>query len=179
MKKFHKISCLLITLLMAIAGLFTFPLHVTATYDEGWLWPVKGTREISSAMQENRYLNGKIRDHTGIDIPGSSKTDRMVVTTRSGTVKICHNKDDNARGIYVIIEHEVNEKIMYSAYLHLKPDSIKITEGQQVKQGDQVILEILRLVEKQCNTCAGFLAGPRQVADNPAQIAGSVARCSV
>ncbi|MCZ7672033.1 MAG: peptidoglycan DD-metalloendopeptidase family protein [Chloroflexi bacterium] len=49
--------------------------------------------------------------------------------------------EDNQRwraafGYYVVIGHEVGDETLYSIYAHLEPDSINVSVGKTVKQGD-------------------------------------------
>lgn len=72
--------------------------------------------------------------HNGIDIPVTYKNVRAMA---DGKVILQHNVDDNARGKYIIIEHQLgNGWSYYSYYQHL--NSIAVNYGAIVKAGDTI-----------------------------------------
>jgi hypothetical protein len=83
--------------------------------------------------------NGNGRNyHNAIDINSSDET---VYAAASGTVYIVNSTVKGVNGCYIVIEHQLNGKTVYSFYAHLKAGSILVTAKQKVTAG-QAIAEV-------------------------------------
>lgn len=84
--------------------------------------------------------------HLGIDI--QNKSDPRVYAAASGTVvhtglngtgtDASVTKEKKGNGYYIVIEHNINGKIVYSMYGHLQAGSFKVGVGQQVTVGQEI-----------------------------------------
>ena len=130
MKRKCRIWSLAQTLAIILTVIPLFSLQAEAADNEGWLWPVPAQHSISSVMEQNRDGD----PHRGIDIPQYGKStlktesSMKVVATKSGTVITAHTKDDNARGVYIVLRHEGNK---FSLYQHLKLGSMTHANDSQ------------------------------------------------
>lgn len=104
-----------------------------------------------------RYFNGQLQLHGGIDIGASSGINTNIIASKSGRVvyptkssktdymnfdpdynsKYCINSSVSY-GNYVMIQHDDGN---YTLYGHLSPNSITVSEGDRVEQG-QVIAKM-------------------------------------
>ncbi len=92
-----------------------------------------------------RSINGSNSNHGAIDIGGITCNEGTVIATKSGTVTAVSNTCDNngyyrnscggGLGNYVVIEHSDG---ILSKYGHLYPNSISVSVGQTVKQGQKI-----------------------------------------
>ncbi len=109
----------------------------------GWLWPVKDNKCVYSPYNVgSSYLQSQRGGvHRGIDI--SKNQDLTVHAAKAGTVKSVYNgcthvhrgNADSCNGGYgncITILHSDGTK---SLYAHLKKDSIRVSVGDEVKQG--------------------------------------------
>lgn len=106
------------------------PFTLTIEGDPILLFPVKGKTEedIKSFIGDSR--DEGIRSHEGIDIMAPEKT--PVLAVRNGTIS---DTGVNPRGgKFVMIKDEEYPLHYYFAHLH----SIKVKEGQKVKEGDLI-----------------------------------------
>lgn len=84
--------------------------------------------------------------HTGLDI--DSDTDKNIYAAADGkVVAIGLNgtgedastiEYERGNGYYIVIEHTINGKKVYSMYGHLKKDSVEVYEGKQVNKGEKI-----------------------------------------
>jgi murein DD-endopeptidase MepM/ murein hydrolase activator NlpD len=86
---------------------------------DGWGW-----RSASSTI------------HNGTDISVSGINGKQVRAIADGTV-VTYRREDDGRGYYIVIEHEIPGKGTYStSYCHMQPDGIvqsgHVTAGQRV-----------------------------------------------
>lgn len=71
--------------------------------------------------------------HLGIDIYG---TGGKVYAAAAGKVVACSTSASGANGRYIIIQHTISGKTVYSFYAHLA--SLKVSTGQSVSKGAQI-----------------------------------------
>lgn len=129
--------------------------YVESNSEDNYWWPIGGTEieekdgieyatgipsctTISSPFTSNRILDGQEETHYGLDIGCVGH----VISTTKGIVYAKNNSCDNngntrnkcggGLGNYVIIEHPGS---IYIVYGHLFPDSIKVSVGDVVAQG--------------------------------------------
>lgn len=84
--------------------------------------------------------------HLGIDMKSTNDSSvyafaagKVVATGLNGTgtdASVTSNPKGN--GYYVVIEHTINNKTVYSMYGHLKKGSIEVEVGQNVKAGEKI-----------------------------------------
>ena len=98
-------------------------------FANGFQWPVHG--RISGVYGSQRILNGEPRrPHFGIDI--AAPTGTPVSAPADGVVTMAHS-DMYFSGATLILDHGHG---LSSSFLHL--DSITVSEGQRVRQGEQI-----------------------------------------
>ncbi len=98
-------------------------------FANGFQWPVHG--RISGVYGSQRILNGEPRrPHFGIDI--AAPTGTPVSAPADGLVTMAH-PDMYFSGATLILDHGHG---LSSSFLHL--DSITVSEGQRVRQGEQI-----------------------------------------
>lgn len=105
--------------------------------------PIKGytNLRVSSKYGFRTFYNGVTKKyekgfHNGIDLT----TGNIVVAPEDGEVsevcdKINGYSEKNSRGNYVILKHDDG---VYTAYYHLKKDSISVSKGDRVKRGEKL-----------------------------------------
>lgn len=79
--------------------------------------------------------NSKEEFHKGIDLATSEGTN--VLASADGYV-VATGYDEGGFGNYVYIEHQFEGTTFYSIYGHMLDDSIVVSDGQKVKQGDKI-----------------------------------------
>lgn len=104
----------------------------------GWRMPMDNaycTWRSYSNMSWASYTNtGSGRNyHLGIDIYGSNSN---VYAAADGKVVACSTSNSGANGRFVVIEHTVSGKTVYSFYAHLS--SINVFNGQKVSKGYRI-----------------------------------------
>ena len=72
-------------------------------------------------------------DHLGIDVYGTSGN---VYAASGGKVVACSSSNKGANGRYIIIEHSLDGKKIYSFYAHLS--TIKVKKGDSVSKGENI-----------------------------------------
>jgi hypothetical protein len=78
--------------------------------------------------------------HAGEDLyraDGRSAAGAEVTAIADGTV-VYANPDINYPGLVVIVEHTVNGETLYSVYAHLDDNSLEVSQGDAVKQGQKL-----------------------------------------
>ncbi len=92
-------------------------------------------RTPGSQMSFSSYTNNSSnRDyHLGIDIWGSNNS---VYSTADGKVVAVSNSTNGANGRYIIIQHTISGKTVYSFYAHLA--SVNVSKGQSVSRGTKI-----------------------------------------
>ena len=105
----------------------------------GFEFPMKNAyctwRTPGSQMSFSSYTNNSSnRDyHLGIDIWG---TNGYVYSTANGKVVAVSNSPSGANGRYIIIQHSISGKTVYSFYAHLA--SVNVSKGQAVSCGTKI-----------------------------------------
>ena len=142
--------------------------YVDTNSSENYWWPIGGSvietldgvefstgnptaTYISSDFDPDRVIYGKESPHYAIDIASSGKTDYVIAAVGGQVVKVndrCSNNgqflDGNEStcgggyGNYIKIK-KPNSNI-YFVYAHLYPGSIKVKEGDIVKQGQYIAI---------------------------------------
>lgn len=142
--------------------------YVDTNSSENYWWPIGGSvietldgvefstgnptaTYISSDFDPDRVIYGKESPHYAIDIASSGKTDYVIAAVGGQVVKVndrCSNNgqflDGNEStcgggyGNYIKIK-KPNSNI-YFVYAHLYPRSIKVKEGDIVKQGQYIAI---------------------------------------
>ena len=142
--------------------------YVDTNSSENYWWPIGGSvietldgvefstgnptaTYISSDFNPDRVIYGKKSPHYAIDIASSGKTDYVIAAVGGQVVKVndrCSNNgqflDGNEStcgggyGNYIKIK-KPNSNI-YFVYAHLYPRSIKVKEGDIVKQGQYIAI---------------------------------------
>lgn len=102
--------------------------------NSGMIWPVPGYKYISSSYGWRIHpVYGYRRFHSGIDIAGSGIHNKPAVAVADGTVILAQYY--GGYGNCVIIDHGGGITTLYA-----HGDSIPVSVGQSVKQGDAVLL---------------------------------------
>lgn len=133
--------------------------YYTVTENDAYWWPI-GSSEATegnvyggtpaftsiSSYFGPRVIEGQNGNHGAIDIPATCNVG-VVVATKGGTVIKTSNTCDNngyyenpcggTFGNYVYIEHEDG---VVTKYAHLYPDSITVSEGDTVVQGQKIAM---------------------------------------
>lgn len=78
--------------------------------------------------------NGEADNVTMLRAPGESLADYNT-RLRASQDTLLAGGPDRIAGNHVIIEHKVDGSAVYSVYAHLKPDSLRVKAGAQVKAG--------------------------------------------
>ena len=99
----------------------------------GMIWPVPGYRYISSYYGYRIHpIYGYRRMHGGIDIAGAGISNKPAVAVADGVVIIAEYS--SSFGNYVVIDHGGGIATLYA-----HGNSIPVSIGQSVKQGDSVL----------------------------------------
>lgn len=105
-------------------------------YQEGdWWWPLdQGYRMITTYFGPD-YLNGKWRNHSGIDISGGGIFGANIYASKAGTVIIAKTTyiQGYSYGMYIVVDHGNGYTTLYG---HCS--NIYVTVGQQVSQGEAI-----------------------------------------
>lgn len=104
----------------------------------GWQMPMNNaycTWTSYSNMSWGSYTNrsGNRDYHLGIDIYGTAG---KVYAAASGKVVACSSSNSGANGRFIIIQHTISGKTVYSFYAHLS--SLSVSKGQTVSKGAQI-----------------------------------------
>ena len=105
-----------------------------------YITPMKSYRMTNAfgnycSFMSNRTYNGKTRAyHLGMDYCSVSGGDKNIYAFGFGTVVKCGWNDSN--GYYVIIQHTISNKTVYSFYGHLK--SYSVTKNTKVSAGTKI-----------------------------------------
>lgn len=100
------------------------------TATNSWQYPVNSSYVCGNDWNTKYSARPSRPYHLGIDI-ASNKKDTNIYAAASGTIKATGYNDAN--GYYIIIQHKINNKTVYSFYAHLKKGSIKISSGNVTK----------------------------------------------
>lgn len=110
----------------------------TSNTTSGWRMPMDNaycTWRSYSNMSWGSYTNrsGDRDYHLGIDIYG---TGGKVYAVSDGKVVACSSSASGANGRFIILQHTISGKTVYSFYAHL--GSLKVSKGQTVSKGTQI-----------------------------------------
>ncbi len=108
-----------------VANYFKIP------FEDGTLYTI--TSEYGK--RDNPLNNGKEEFHKGIDLATSEGTN--ILASADGYV-VATGYDEEGFGNYVYIEHQFDGTTFYSIYGHMLDDSIVVSNGEKVKQGDKI-----------------------------------------
>ena len=108
------------------------------TSNRAFAWPVPASNGISGCFEDGR-------NHGAIDITAPLGTD--VVASADGNVTLikdgCSCTDpstgcncNGGAGNYVVIQHNINNNIYLTVYMHLS--KISVSAGQSIKQGEKI-----------------------------------------
>lgn len=100
-------------------------------------WPLPGFSTLSSTYG-SRF--GGSDFHTGTDITGSGCFGASIVAANDGVVKFVNTSYSNGvgYGIYVILDHGVNENGKSVSTLYAHCSAITVSVGQTVKRGQEI-----------------------------------------
>lgn len=122
----------------------------------GYIWPENVSKKISSPMgSRNIHYPGASTNHKGVDIAGVGYTTN-VLATKAGVVMTATKH--YSYGNYVVIYHGNGNTTLYA---HMS--SIKVKEGDSVKQGDVIGV----------TGCSGVSTGPHlhyEITENGARV---------
>ncbi|WP_277049898.1 peptidoglycan DD-metalloendopeptidase family protein [Ruania albidiflava] len=79
---------------------------------------------------------GGYGEHTGLDMAAAAGT--PIHAAAEGTVVHAGAGMDGRSSMLVIIEHEVDGQHFWTWYVHMYPDGVYVSEGQQVNAGDVI-----------------------------------------
>jgi len=138
--------------------------YIETNAEDNYWWPVGGSEkeekdgieyatgsptstEITSPFTSARTLNGNTEAHYGMDIGGSGGTDYIIAASKGVVYRVSNTCDNfghienycggGGYGNYVIIEHPGS---VYTLYAHLYPDSITVSQGDVVNQGQIIAI---------------------------------------
>lgn len=100
---------------------------VTPDQLENWLFPVAGDLSITAPYGKNTFAF-----HKGLDVTRNGISGEEIHAAKSGVV-VTANTAAHAYGNYVVIDHGDGYKTLYA---HCQ--SLTVTEGQQVAQGETI-----------------------------------------
>lgn len=99
-----------------------------------FVYPMKSYTQTVGWSQNVSYMPSTRNDHLGIDLCPNGDNNIYAIT--NGTVKSVGYNSSN--GYYVIIQHSISGKTVYSFYAHLKSYSVYV--GQKVSAGDKIAI---------------------------------------
>ncbi|WP_147917915.1 peptidoglycan DD-metalloendopeptidase family protein [Ruania zhangjianzhongii] len=106
------------------------------------------TPEVMMPLSEGSYhytsrygvrahpIFGSYGEHTGLDMAAAAGTPIHAVA--DGTVVHAGNGMDGRSSMLVIIEHEVDGQPIWTWYVHMYPNGVYVSEGQQVSAGEVI-----------------------------------------
>ena len=100
-------------------------------FEDGTLYTI--TSEYGE--RDDPLNNGKNEFHKGIDLATSEGTN--ILASADGYV-VEAGYDEDGFGNYVYIEHNFDGVTYYTIYGHMLDDSIVVSDGEKVKQGDTI-----------------------------------------
>src|SRR4051794_25991552 len=127
-------------------GLLSVALLVTPTAQTGCTPPVSAAGEIVFPLPAGTWVktsdfgwrtdpvNGDRRRHSGTDYGAAAGTPILAIA--DGTVT--HAGAFGTYGGLIIIEHSIAGKRIASAYAHMWPSGIHVTEGERVTAGQSI-----------------------------------------
>lgn len=74
--------------------------------------------------------------HHGVDFTPGLGTPIQVIA--DGVVRFVGTNAGASLGIHVIVDHQIDGQLVSSVYAHMKPGTVKVTEGQHLKVTDEV-----------------------------------------
>ena len=106
------------------------------------------TPEVMMPLSEGSYhytsrygvrahpIFGSYGQHTGLDLAAAAGT--PIHSVADGTVVHAGNGMDGRSSMLVIIEHEVDGQPIWTWYVHMYPNGVYVSEGQQVSAGEVI-----------------------------------------
>lgn len=106
-----------------------------------WQWPMdnakcswRGYNNSTWSWSEHKTGGSGGRNyHLGLDLKGSNNN---VYAAAAGKVVACSSSNSGANGRYVIIQHSINGKTVYSFYAHLA--SLNVSKNTTVSKGTRI-----------------------------------------
>lgn len=161
MKTLKQIGCMLLALvlvlgIMPFSGLSAFSETEAAGAESViWFWPVGERYGDSFYAEEDFSANEEVKKsisspygtrdgkrlHRGIDIRPANKDKKKgetVYAAYDGSVYKIGTNDKSSTGKYVILKHEIDEKVYYTVYMHLSKIVVEkkddVTKGQKIAE---------------------------------------------
>lgn len=140
MKKFRRVVCILLTMVMLTA--LAPQMAVKASAEENTFrpsWPLDSTGRAHVVTVLENYSPGaraKYGDHRGIDIAASRGT--PVYAVADGVV--VESSFHGSWGQTILLKHEIGGRTYYSRYAHLTTGSATVKENEPVQRGDKIAL---------------------------------------
>jgi len=107
---------------------------IWSSEERPFIWPVPGSNKVNSCFKE---ASGHLTTfHGAIDINGNIG-DKVVAAREGKVIKVAYQY--NGAGNYIVLEHNIGEKVYWTTYMHLS--STCVCEGDTVKT-DQKIGEV-------------------------------------
>lgn len=132
--------------------------YINSNAEDNYWWPIGGTTVetsggkkyatgtpsstiITSYFSTSRTIEGVTKPHYGIDIGSTTGSDYIIAIAKGTIYQVgtgCNNAGgygntcNGGYGNYVMIEHPGS---VYTIYAHLYPDSITVSKGDSVDQG--------------------------------------------
>ncbi len=79
---------------------------------------------------------GRSMEHSGYDM--AAPTGTPIYAIADGVVTHAGQGRDGRSGMLIIIKHEIDGAPVWTWYVHMYPDGVFVTEGQQVQAGEQI-----------------------------------------
>lgn len=105
--------------------------------NSGWQWPVN-SKSITQTFGHNGHLGVDLKSGTNRAVYAAADG-KVVAVGLNGTgtdASVTKNKSGN--GYYVVLEHTLSGKKVYSMYGHLKKGSTLVKKGQSVSKGAKI-----------------------------------------
>lgn len=103
------------------------------------IWPIENeyNHHITSHWGF-RFLNNQYEHHQGIDIRADVKT--PVLAIADGIIVTIDASRETSQGIYMVLQHKMDDIIFYTRYMHLYSVTPGLAVGESVSMGEQIAL---------------------------------------
>lgn len=109
-----------------------------STAADQWQMPMKGNVITTQTFGSSGHLGIDIKSTTDSSVYAVADG-KVVATGLNGTGNDASTiSNPKGNGYYVVIEHTIGGKRVYSMYGHLKYDSIKVEPGQNILKGTEI-----------------------------------------